>query len=206
MKRYCPYNLRNRIPPAATMNTNSPISPTPPSPSPNIPITNLSSDSNRMFEQADKIMRSLQTPQAVRELQPFDGDPIKLHSFLKSVDNLMPFIEPMQNTPFEKIWLQGIRAKVIGNADQVLETYGTPLEWQAIKANLIAYYNDKRDSVTLTRELFQKQQMGSIEEFFGQIQHILSLLINNTNISTENENVKQDRMVTPIKRMPYRCF
>lgn len=37
--------------------------------------------------------------------------------------------------------------------------------------------------MTLTRELFQLQQTNSIEEFFGRVQNLLSLLINNTNIS-----------------------
>lgn len=79
----------------------------------------------------------------------------------------------------------------------MLEAYGTPLDWDAIKENLTAYYNDKRDPVTLTRELFQVQQENSVEIFFGKIQNLLSLLINNTNISTNNENVKQDRKAKP---------
>lgn len=70
------------------------------------------------------------------------------------------------------------------------------MEWNAIKENLIAYYNDKRDPVTLTRELFQIQQTNTIENFFGQVQNVLSLLINHTNISTNDGNVKQDRIQT----------
>lgn len=181
----------------------NPIPPPPPQPNP-LPLPNRNmnqeqeriNETARLLDQADKIMKSLQTPQAVRELQPFDGNPIKLHSFLRSVENLLPFIEPLKNTPFEKIWLQAIRAKIINEADQVLETNGTPLEWNAIKENLIAYYNDKRDPVTLTRELFQIQQTTSIENFFGQVQNLLSLLINHTNISTNDGNVKQDRICT----------
>lgn len=199
MDRYQPYNLRNReINMNNSPNSNqNPIPPPPPQPNPlPLPNANPNMEANRIFDQAERIMKSLQTPQAVRELQPFDGNPVKLHSFLRSVDHLMPFIEPLKNSPFEKIWLQAIRAKIINEADQVLETYGTALDWDEIKANLIAYYNDKRDPVTLTRELFQIQQVGSIEQFFGHIQNLLSLLINHTNISTDNENVKQDRILT----------
>lgn len=139
-------------------------------------------------------MKALHTPQSINFLQPFDGNPVKLHGVLRSVEHFMPFLEPMKNTPFEKIWLQAVRAKIINEADQVLETYGTSLDWDEIKANLIAHYNDKRDQVTLTRELFQLQQTsGTIEQFFGQVQHLLSLLINNTNISISDENVRRDR-------------
>ena len=153
-------------------------------------------ETNRMFERAEKIMKSLQTPQAVNALQPFDGNPVKLHNFIRSVENLIPFLEPLKNSPFEKIWLQAIRAKIINDADQVLETYGTSLDWEEIKQNLIAHYNDKRDATTLTRELFQLQQTSTIERFFEEVQHSLSLLINNTNISTVEENVRKDRNST----------
>jgi hypothetical protein len=179
----------------------NPIPPPPPLPNP-LPLPNanrnqnLNMETNRIFDQAERIMKSLQTPQAVRELQPFDGNPVKLHSFLRSVDHLMPFIEPLKNSPFEKIWLQAIRAKIINEADQVLETYGTALDRDEMKANLISYYNDKLDPVTLTRELFQIQQIDSVEQFFGNIQNLLSLLINHTNISTDNDCVKQDRIRT----------
>lgn len=208
MKRHCPFNI-------CEMNENEELNPSQMPPFQDLipqssghsnppPLPNRNENSNdseqdrmnraaRLFEQADRIMKSLQTPQAVRELQPFNGNPVKLHSFLRSVENLMPFIEPLKDTPYEKIWLQAIRSKITEEADQVLETYGTPLNWNSIKENLIAYYNDKRDSVTLTRELFQIQQTGSIEHFFGQVQNLLSLLINNANITTQDENVKNDR-------------
>lgn len=150
----------------------------------------------RMCEQAEKIMKSLQTPQAVRELQPFDGNPYKLSGFIQSVENLIPFMTPIKGTPIEKIWLQAIRAKIINEADHALETHGTPLDWESMKDTLRAYFNDKRSPVTLTRELFQTQQTTSIEDFFGQIQNLLSLLINHTNMLTENENVKQDKIST----------
>lgn len=200
MERFHPYNLRNKDKNSAEMenNNSNPIPPPPPQPNP-LPLPNRNAgieETQRIFEQAEKIMKSLQTPQSITALQPFDGNPVKLHKFLRSVENLMPFLAPLKNTPFEKIWLQAIRSKIIDGADQVLETYGTPLDWNAIKANLIAYYNDKRDPVTLTRELFQLQQTTDIESFFGQVQNLLSLLINNTNISTNDENVKQDRIQT----------
>lgn len=37
-------------------------------------------------------LRALQTPQIIRMLPPFDGNPIKLHSFIRSIDDLMPEI------------------------------------------------------------------------------------------------------------------
>lgn len=149
-----------------------------------------------MFNKADKILKAMQTPQAIRELPQFDGNPVRLHCFIRAVENLLPFLDALQGTPFERVWLQSIRAKIVGDADQVLEIYGTPLEWNEIKGNLIAYYNDKRDSVTLTREMFQLQQVGTIEEFYSAVHGILSLIINHTNISTVDINLRADRIKT----------
>lgn len=148
------------------------------------------------FQRAEVILKSMQTPQAIRELPVFDGNPVKLHSFIRSVDHLIPFLSALENTPFYNVWLQSIRAKIVGDADQILEIYGTPLTWNDIKGNLIAYYNDKRDCVTLTRELFQLQQITTIEKFYSQVQNLLSLLINNTNISIQDTDLKTDRIET----------
>lgn len=149
-----------------------------------------------MFDRAERVLKAMQTPQAIRELPCFNGDAVKLHSFIKSVENLTPFITAMEGTPFFDVWIQSIRAKITGEADRVLEIYGTPANWEEIKNNLIAYYNDKRDPVTLTRELFQLQQTRTIEDFFGKVQNLLSLLINHTNINTVEINLKADRTST----------
>lgn len=133
----------------------------------------------------------MQTPQAV-----FDGNPVKLHSFIRSVDHLIPFLSALENTPFYTVWLQLIRAKIVSDADQILEIFGTTLTWNDIKGNLIAYYNDKRECVTLTRELFQIQQITTIEKLYDQVKNLLSQLINNTNISIQHTDSKTVRIET----------
>lgn len=150
----------------------------------------------RMFENADKILKSMQTPQTIKDLPIFNGNPIKLHAFIRAVENLIPFLQTMENTPFYDMWIQSIRSKIVGEADQILEIYGTPLTWDDIKNNLITYYSDKRDPVTLTREMFQLQQVGTIEDFYGKIQNILSHLINHANIEIKDERVRNDRVET----------
>lgn len=100
------------------------------------PRTRGIEETNRIFERAEKIMKALQTPQTINALKPFDGNPAKLHMFIRSVEHFLPVIEPMKDTPFEKIWLQAIRAKIINEADQVLETYGTSLDWDEISLPL----------------------------------------------------------------------
>lgn len=119
---------------------------------------------------------------------------LKLHSFIRSVENLLPFMRPCVNTPFYNMWLQAIRRKIIDDADNVLELYGIGLDWESIKEFLIMYYNDKRDNLTLTRELYSLYQTGTIEDFYGKIQHTLSLLINHANVSIQDLNIRADRI------------
>lgn len=147
----------------------------------------------QVFAEADRVVKSMQTPQSIRDLPVFDGNPAKLHSFIRAVENILPFMDTLQQTPFYNVWLQAIRCKITGEADAVLEIYGTTLNWEEIKSHLIAYYNDKRDVTTLTRELFQLQQYTTIEEFFGKVQRQLSLLINYTNVNVDNTQSRKDR-------------
>lgn len=86
--------------------------------------------------------------------------------------------------------MQSIRAKIIGEADTILELYGTELEWEEIKANLITHYNDKRDEYSLTMDLFHTKQMGSVQQFYEQITHIVSLLVNQLMINERNPNIR----------------
>ena len=119
----------------------------------------------------ENALRALQTPQIIRILPPFDGNPIKLHSFIRSIDDLMPEIETVRGTPAHTVWLLAIRSKIIGEADNILEFYGTGTEWEEIKANLITHYSDKRDEVTLIKDLTKLEQKSKdVEEFYKDIQ------------------------------------
>lgn len=136
-------------------------------------------------------LRALQTPQIIRMLPPFDGNPIKLHSFIRSIDDLMPEISKVKNTPAYTVWLLAIRSKIIGDADNVLEFYGTSTDWDEIKNSLITHYSDKRDEVSLTKDLFKITQADKeIEDFYKEITFMLSLMVNQLNLNEHNSDVR----------------
>lgn len=139
----------------------------------------------------ENALRALQTPQIIRILPPFDGNPIKLHSFIRSIDDLMPEIERVRGTPAYTVWLLAIRSKIIGDADSVLEFYGTSTDWDEIKTNLVTHYSDKRDEVSLTKDLFKLSQKDkNIEDFYKEIQFSLSLMVNQLNLNEPNRDVR----------------
>lgn len=145
---------------------------------------------NAEVGRVESILKTMQTPQIIRDLPSFCGEQVKLHAFIRSIDNLMPLIDSVQGTPMFNIWQQSIRAKIVGEADNILELYGTSLDWGEIKQNLITHYSDRRDEVSLTRDLYKLYQVGTVEEYYGKISHIVSLLINLLNLSEENVAVK----------------
>lgn len=138
----------------------------------------------------ENILKTLQTPQIIRDLPNFEGNPIKLHAFIRAIDSIMPTLNRATGTDAHRVWIQAIRTKIIGEADNVLEMYGTSLDWDEIKQNLITHYSDRRDEVSLTRDLFTVHQTGTVEDFYSRISYIVSLLVNLLNISEEHIAVK----------------
>lgn len=95
----------------------------------------------------------------------------------------MPLLRRAQNSPMFDVWMQSIRSKITGDADTVLELYGTPLDWDDIKTNLISHYSDKRNEVSLTRDLFQLSQTTTVVSLYESVRHIISLLVNQLNLN-----------------------
>ena len=103
---------------------------------------------------------------------------------------MIPLITGARAQPIYNIWIQPIRAKIIGEVDNILELYGTNLDWREIKTKLITHYSDWRDEASLSRDLWHLEQTASVEEFYGRISHTISLLVNLLNLTQENPAVK----------------
>ena len=138
----------------------------------------------------ETVLKNLRTPQTIRDLPIFTGNPTKLNQFLKAVDHIMPTLEMARGSPCFNVWIQSIRSKITDEADTVLELYGTELSWREIKSNLIMHYHDKRDEVSLTRDMYMIKQEGSVESFYSSILNIISLLVNKLSITETNPHVK----------------
>lgn len=142
---------------------------------------------------SESVLKKLQTPHILRDLPCYDGNPIKLHQFLRAIDNIIPVLEEARGTPMYNVWMQSIRSKITGDADTVLELYGTDLSWYEIKTNLVTHYSDKRDEVSLTRDLFKLSQVGTVEEFYGKVSNIISLLLNQLCLNELNGAIRTSK-------------
>lgn len=118
-------------------------------------------------------------PDVVRSLRDFAGDPGEFGSWKKSVDRILEVYEPIRGSHKYFGILNTIRNKIIGQADIVLESYSTPLNWTAISRCLTTHYGDKRDLGTLEYQMASLTQGNlTIHEYYQKVYSNLSLILN----------------------------
>lgn len=136
------------------------------------------------------IFHSLRIPDAVKDLPHFDGNPRMLYEFLNNVEEILLYVRGADRTPYGQIILRAIRNKITGQANEVLNMFGTALNWDVIKNNLILHYSDKRTETSLVRDLHNLRQYNkTVERFYSEIIEIQSSLCNNILIHEKDQNV-----------------
>jgi len=143
------------------------------------------------------IFNSLRIPDAVKDLPSFDGNPRTLFEFLDNAEEILSLIPDADGTSYGKLILRAIRNKIIGQANEVLNMYGTSLKWEEIKYNLITHYADKRNESSLIRDLHRIHQLRSetVEQFYAKIIEIFSCLMNNLKVNEKDLNVINSKKV-----------
>lgn len=136
------------------------------------------------------IFNSLRIPDAIKDLPKFDGNPRLLHEFINNVEEILLHIRGADGTPYGQILLRAVRNKITGEANEILNMYGTALHWDDIKGNLILHYSDKRTETSLIRDLHGlRQDNRTVEAFYSQVMEIQSALCNNILIHENDQNV-----------------
>lgn len=136
------------------------------------------------------IFQSLRVPDAIKDLPHFDGNPRLLFEFLNNVEEIRSLISCTEGTPYGSLLLRAIRNKITGPANEVLNMYGTQLDWTQIKQNLILHYSDKRNETSLIRDLHGiKQQGKTVERFYSEVIEILATMTNHVQIHESEANV-----------------
>lgn len=118
-------------------------------------------------------------PDVVKYLREFSGASGEFNSWKKSVDRILQIYSPIRGTPKYYGILSIVRNKIVGDADIVLESYNTPLDWGAISKCLTLHYADKRDLSTLEYQMTSLVQgRSSIQDFYQLVYKHLSLILN----------------------------
>jgi len=139
----------------------------------NVPDQKIDSQYIGQTEDLEKI------PDIVRSIREFAGNQDEFNSWRKSVTRVLQIYEHLKGTPKYFAILSYIRHKIIGNADTALESYNTPLDWNAISRCLAMHYSDKRDIRTLENQMtMQRQGSKSIQEFYQSVYSYLTTILN----------------------------
>lgn len=132
----------------------------------------------------------LKIPDAVKDLPKYDGNRHTLFEFIENVNDILEVCDEISGVPCTRILLRAIRNKIIGEANEVLNMYGTPLNWDSIRENLISHYADKRSEINLIRDLHTIQQNNStLEEYYSKIIDLQSTMVNHCKINESNSVV-----------------
>lgn len=140
--------------------------------------TNDTPNANATITTVD-IFNSLRVPDVIKDLPKFEGNPRLLFDFIQNVEEILSLVAPKAGTPYGQLLLRAIRNKIIGPANEVLNIYGTQLEWKTIKENLILHYSDKRNETSLIRDIHNiKQYSKTVEVFYSEVIELLSIITN----------------------------
>lgn len=111
----------------------------------------------------------------------FNGNSLKVFSFIKSVENILPQIENFDHN----LVVEAIKSKI---EVDVLEA--SPSEtWNEIKQSLVLHFGDKRDEAALVRDLHNLPFSESAEEYYEKIEKMLVLLTNRAKLLEPNETL-----------------
>lgn len=119
-------------------------------------------------------------PDAVRDLEVFEGDPVQYVYWIHSVEGILDDYKIVRSKPIYKAILKTIRGKIRGKANAALVSHNIfDSDWPVMKACLSLHYADKRDIRTLEHQLGQLNQGSSrLDEFYARVNHQFSLIIN----------------------------
>lgn len=152
------------------------------------------SDTNKIEMENIQIFNSLRIPDVVKDLPNFDGNPRTLYDFLSNVEEILTILNLADGCAYGKIILRAIRNKIIGQANEILNMYGTPIQWAIIKNNLITHYSDKRNETSLIRDLHLiKQGTETVEKYYASIIEIFSTMINHIRVHEIDINVIESK-------------
>jgi len=136
----------------------------------------------------DPSVECSETLDIVKSIPEFKGDPVKYVSWRQAAVTAHKLFEPFAGSSKYYQAVAIIRNKIVGNADSVLSTYNTVLNFKAILARLDFAYSDKKSVYTLEQELSTlRQGQKSINQFYDEVERKLTSIINKVLMTHEGD-------------------
>lgn len=125
--------------------------------------------------QLDELINGSRIPDTIKLIPTYAGDPKTLSSWISSVDTTLDLYATIRNTNIYNIWVAQIRNKIVGEANDALNSSHTPRGWNEIKSTLIEFFGDKRDLSTLNQKISHLHQgKKSLEVYYHECTNLLT--------------------------------
>lgn len=141
------------------------------------------------------LVNASRVPDTIKLLPTYDGDSRELSTWIQSVETTLALYVNLQGSHIYRIWLNQIRLKIIGKANEALTTSHTPTEWAAMRATLVEFFGDRRDISSLNQKIFDLQQKNrSVEDYYHEATTLLADITSKVALDEENDGHEEHIM------------
>lgn len=155
--------------------------------------------------QIDPLITTTESLELVKSLQKFDGE--NYISWRTSVIHCMKAYECCKGSSSYFTAVNILRNKIIGKANDVLTSHGTPLNVNAIIGRLDLTYEDKRPVHMLQTELSNARQgKQTLQQFYDQVSQLLTLITNKTIMSYGPRTAETNVLINVARENALRVF
>lgn len=123
----------------------------------------------------------------IKDIQEFNGNTKDLSTFVKEVEDILPFIR--QYTPDSHLFIVNkIKAKLTGNAREVIKIYSGETErWEQIKQVLFQHFGGLDSEHRLYTKLIETKYKGNAYSYYTEIRSAISALIQKCELTNSYE-------------------
>jgi hypothetical protein len=126
-------------------------------------------------------------PDGIKFISTYDGDPKTLHQWISTMENVFAPMHGIQELePYLPGWLQIVRNKIIGPANDALIARNLPLTIRNIKTVLVEYFGDQRDIASLAQAIpYLRQKNKTVTEFYHECNQLTADINSKLNFTNE---------------------
>lgn len=109
---------------------------------------------------------STKVPEDIRTLPEYSGDRLTLAEFINSVETIRRMMQNIFND--NPIYINAIRAKIVGKANEVLVSNYVPNQWDRIKEKLIEYFANQKDIQTIVANMRLSMRNKTLSQYYTE--------------------------------------
>ena len=129
------------------------------------------------IQQIETLINASKIPDTIKQIPTFDGNKKTLTNWLNQVDATLQLYVSIRNSALYRIWMQHIRQKIVGVANEALNSAHVATDWLEIKETLVNYFGDRRELSTLLQTIPSlKQTHKTVDDFYHEYSSLYAVV------------------------------